>query len=257
MYQSIAIDSIIPVRKDLSETSEMVTQILFGEQYTVIETQNNWVKIKSNLDSYEGYIDSKMIATKIINEKNDFQKYITTSIISEIIDLSNNTKKYIVSGSSLPYMDGNHFNIGTHKYFFSQGENKLFKTETRDYIIETAEKFLNSPYLWGGRTPFGIDCSGFTQIVFKIAGFYLSRDASEQINQGTIVEKLSHAQAGDLLFFENEENKISHVGIYLGNQEIIHASGRVKIEKIDDQGIINASENTYSHKLNLIKNIIG
>ena len=120
-------------------------------------------------------------------------------------------------------------------------------------VVENAMFFQHAPYLWGGRTLFGIDCSGFVQIVFKLAGIKLLRDASQQALQGDTVHFLPEVQPGDVAFFDNEEGRIIHVGILLNNKEIIHASGQVRIDLIDDQGIFNVELNRYSHKLRIIK----
>ena len=126
----------------------------------------------------------------------------------------------------------------------------------RNYIVSTALTFLNSPYLWGGKTPFGIDCSGFTQMVYKINGYKLSRDAKDQANQGETLSFIEESEAGDLAFFNNDQGDIIHVGIILQNNHIIHASGKVRIDRIDHSGIYNNDLNKHTHSLRYIKKII-
>ena len=101
----------------------------------------------------------------------------------------------------------------------------------------------------------GMDCSGFSQVVHRIVGNDLPRDASQQVELGDTISFVEEAQAGDLAFFDNEEGNITHVGICLGGGDIIHASGSVRIDKLDHIGIFNADKGTYSHKLRVIKRI--
>ena len=116
--------------------------------------------------------------------------------------------------------------------------------------------YLNSPYLWGGRSPFGIDCSGFTQMVFKLNGIKLPRDAYEQAEIGKTLNFIEETQKGDLAFFDNEEGKIIHTGIIIDKNKIIHSSGKVRIDNLDHYGIFNAETGKYSHNLRLIKKVV-
>jgi gamma-D-glutamyl-L-lysine dipeptidyl-peptidase len=115
---------------------------------------------------------------------------------------------------------------------------------------------LNSPYLWGGKTPFGIDCSGFTQMAYKLAGIKLRRDAWQQAEQGHTINLLEETEPGDLAFFDNDEGNIVHVGIILRDHKIIHAAGKVRIDSIDHYGINNKELKKYTHKLRLIKRMV-
>ena len=111
-------------------------------------------------------------------------------------------------------------------------------------------------YLWGGRNALGIDCSGFTQMMYRIFGIQLPRDASEQVKIGETVDFLTEAQTGDLAFFENKDHKIIHVGMLMDNESIMHASGRVKINRIDATGIVSEEDGQHTHQLRIIKRII-
>lgn len=122
--------------------------------------------------------------------------------------------------------------------------------------IEEAKKMLGSPYLWGGRTFMGIDCSGFTQMVFKSCGIRLLRDASQQATQGTPVTSVDAALPGDLCFFQNPQGRITHVGLYMGEGRIIHASGEVRIDCLTDVGIWVESTQSYSHKFHSIRRVL-
>ena len=127
---------------------------------------------------------------------------------------------------------------------------------TLSLLLKIARKYLNAPYLWGGRSPFGIDCSGFSQIVFKMLGVKLLRDASQQVSQGRIIDFVEQAQAGDLAFFENKKKRIAHVGIVFPDQKIIHAHGKVRIDNLDHFGIFNEENNKYTHRLRVVKRIL-
>ena len=120
-------------------------------------------------------------------------------------------------------------------------------------IIRTALLYLNTPYLWGGKTPFGIDCSGLTQMVYRLNGIKIKRDAFQQANQGKILNVFNDIKPGNLAFFSNKEGEISHVGILINNNSIIHAHGKVRVDQFDENGIYNSKLENYSHKLKFIK----
>jgi cell wall-associated NlpC family hydrolase len=171
----------------------------------------------------------------------------------------------VVIGSSLPHLNELRFQVG-NKVFFYDGlvsEIRLQDTftnlphspENKQQLVGDAMLYLNAPYLWGGRTPFGIDCSGFVQMVYKLQGLKLLRDASQQATQGEVISLLAEAEQGDLAFFDDEEGNITHVGMIIDSQRIIHCSGRVQIDNLDHEGIFNVRLQKYTHKLRLIKRI--
>lgn len=244
--------AMIPLRESPKDSSEMMSQLLFGDVFEIIEeTATHWIKIKNAYDSYEGYIDPKQ--GKIISPK-EFEDYQDIQLINKESTSLNGSfgSISIPPGCSLIPSP---FSIGDWNFDRTDIAFPL-TLGSREDILSLVRQYLNAPYLWGGKTPSGIDCSGFTQMVYKMAGIKLWRDASQQATQGETLSFLEEAQPGDLAFFDNEEGQIIHVGILLSSNEIIHASGRVRIDKIDHAGIFNTELNSYTHNLRLIKKYI-
>jgi hypothetical protein len=244
----------IPLRMDASDKSEIVSQVLFGEHFEIIEQQKQWSKVKLHFDAYQGWIDSKQFQVIGESEYNQLSKdaIILNSDLVEYITTSNNFLMPIPLGASLSFL--NHPEINIQNYNFEG--MKISGLKPKATIIETAFMYLNAPYLWGGKTPFGIDCSGLTQMVYKLNGYHLLRDASQQATQGEALSFIEESEAGDLAFFDNEEGNIIHVGIIMNDNYIIHASGKVRIDRLDHLGIYNAETNRHTHKLRVIKKIV-
>ncbi len=246
--------AIIPLRSEPSDRSEIVSQVLFGEHFEIIEQLKQWSKIKLHFDNYEGWVDSKQYQN--ISES-EFQQLCNDVVVLnadllEYITGPNNLLLPIPLGCSLSFL--NHIDINTANFNFEG--TKISGTKPKNYILNTAFMYLNAPYLWGGKTPFGIDCSGFTQIVYKLNGYKLLRDASQQALQGETLSFIEESEPGDLAFFDNDEGNIIHVGIIMQDNYIIHASGKVRIDRLDHLGIFNAEANRHTHKLRVIKKII-
>jgi hypothetical protein len=207
-----------------------------------------------HFDDYEGWVDSKQY--QIISEKNfiDLSKdaIILNTDLVEYVSNSNNELLPITLGASLSFL--NHSEINTENFEFEGMKTSGVKPKTD--LLTTAYMYLNAPYLWGGKTPFGIDCSGFTQMVYKLNGYKVLRDASQQSTQGEALSFIEESEPGDLAFFDNDEGKIIHVGIMMENNYIIHASGKVRIDRVDHLGIYNAELNKHTHRLRVIKKII-
>ena len=257
MEYGICLLSHVPCRKDASDRSEMVTQLLFGEHYTILETVPKWVKIKIFHDNYEAWICAKqnqLISSEVFNKLSTNEQFFCTDLVQVV--QNNESILPIVLGSTLPFLKDEKMIISNENFdyqgVFSDSNNKANKNK----IIQDAFMYLGAPYLWGGRSPFGIDCSGFTQLVYRLNYVNLPRDASQQVELGTNYSFVEEAEAGDLAFFDNDEGKIVHVGILLQDQKIIHASGQVRIDKLDHHGIFNEETGKYSHKLRIIKKII-
>lgn len=249
--------SIIPCRKEPASTSEMVTQLLFGETYTVVEDGEDWIHIKTNYDNYPCWISAKQHARLTDSEFKSLQITTLSSELVQVVNQSNNKSVFpITIGATLPNFINGKLKIGDSEFLFEGQTCDATIKKTVKELKDTAYLFLNAPYLWGGRSPFGIDCSGFTQLVYKLNGYQLPRDASQQVEMGTPLSFVEEAEAGDLAFFDNEEGNIVHVGMILENQQIIHASGCVRIDKFDHYGIFHSDNKKYSHMLRVIKKII-
>ena len=248
--------SIIPLRLEPSDTSEMVNQIIFGEHFYILERTKKWSKIKLAFDGYEGYIDNKQYEeiSEITFEQLENEPQFYAGELIDFISDKNNNLTTIPLGARLPFYKKNSFAINKNSYIY---EGKVSnKKLPKSSIVEIAFLFLNTPYLWGGKTPFGIDCSGFTQTVYKLCGYNLLRDAKEQATQGNVLSFIEESEPGDLAFFDNEEGIITHVGIVMNDYNIIHAHGKVRIDKLDHSGIYNTDTLKHSHKLRMIKKII-
>lgn len=235
----ISLLSIIPIRSEASESSELVSQLLFGEEVDVIERVDSWTKIKTLHDNYEGWVDTKMLSAGHA----PIDCMIVTSATARI--QTGNDIHTITRGSKLPVHKGT-FSIGDKDYKWLNGECKSPGLPMPD-AIKLILEMKNSPYLWGGRTPFGIDCSGLSQLLYRLIGIEIPRDASQQISLGHEVF-LTEAKAGDLAFFQ-KNGKVTHVGILLDNKTIIHASGWVRIDAIDVNGIYKDKTTEYTHDL--------
>jgi gamma-D-glutamyl-L-lysine dipeptidyl-peptidase len=252
--------SLIPVRKEPSEKSEMVTQVLFGEHFQIVGEMVGWSHVKLAWDDYEGWVDSKMITPLNARSFQRLEKrpFAVTGDIISLVPVNNEQNLMLVAGSSLPvwrpYLREFSVNSDTLKaageIFYGKPKNP------RHIIISQALKYFNAPYLWGGRSPFGIDCSGFTQILYKMVGERIPRDASQQVKIGKPLSFVDEAQPGDLAFFDNDEGNIVHVGIIWKRNKIIHASGKVRIDNVDQYGIFNVDLKRYTHKMRVMKKIL-
>jgi len=241
------------MRAHPSDKSEMVSQLLYGETYSILDHQIKWVLIRTTFDQYEGWISINQLHLfdKAFNDSPS--QSIVTSLYGTLIQPENHIQ--ILSF-------GSNFSVTTTDKITDPNQIDSFtgkfheiKTFNKDLVLQFSCMWIGVPYLWGGRSIFGVDCSGFTQLIFKAAGYTLFRDASLQVNQGEIVNFIQEAQPGDLAFFDNEEGGIVHVGIITDNKNVIHASGSVRIDQIDHQGIFNEQERKYTHHLRVIKRI--
>ena len=253
--------SIVPMRREQSERSEMVSQVLFGELFEVLEVAEKWVYIRLVHDHYEGWIDRKMylpVSDEYAASYQAEEPVLATEVFNIVTKDGDYGNKLVVSGSAFPFFhaDTKKMSIGDDTYTLISKIKEVSIDSLRDLIIGYALTYYNTPYLWGGRTPYGIDCSGLSQMVYRMAGINLPRDASQQVAYGQDFSFVEEALPGDLAFFGDDSGAITHVGIIWEQNRIIHASGRVRVDKIDHQGIFNEELKRYTHNLKVIKRII-
>ena len=246
--------AIVPIRAEASDRNEMVSQLLFGDHFKIIEKTPKWVYIETAFDHYEGWIDSKQYQVLTADQFQLIEQSepILNGDLIDFISYGSNQLMPIPVGSSLSFLDVNEINLANYQF---EGL-KVCGVKPKEQFLKTAFLYLNAPYLWGGKTPFGIDCSGFTQMVYKLNGYKLLRDASQQATQGEPLSFIEESEPGDLAFFDNEEGNIIHVGIMMENNYIIHASGKVRIDRIDHLGIYNVDTGRHTHKLRVIKKLL-
>lgn len=261
MAFGIADLSIIPMRSEKSERSEMVSQVLFGELFEMLEVTDKWVYIRLVHDGYQGWIDRKMCMAVTDEYAVKYQAetpILATEVFNIVMKEGDYGNKLVVSGSVFPFFDADakKMLIGTDTYTLVSKMKDVGIDSLRDLIIGYALMYYNTPYLWGGRSSYGIDCSGLAQVVYRMAGVDLPRDASQQVVAGQDFSFVEEALPGDLAFFGDETSAITHVGIIWEQNRIIHASGRVRVDKIDHQGIFNEDLKRYTHNLKVIKRII-
>ncbi len=243
-----------PVRRKPMHRKEMVNQLLFGETVKVLKEKGDlWVKVRSLHDNYEGWMTNTLITEIDEAAANAISVYAATDMLNTIA--ISDKKMNIPAGSSLPYFEDGKGKLGDAAYQFNGNHCKRDEQKpSEDLVKQLALPWLNAPYLWGGRTPLGVDCSGFVQVIYKLMGIDLPRDVWQQAQEGKPVKKFADARAGDLAFFDNKED-IVHTGILLGDGKIIHASGKVRIDGINKKGIINTETGKRTLRLRAIRRL--
>lgn len=248
MQYGICTLSIVPVRSQPADASEMVTQLLYGEYFKILEERGKWSRIRIAFDSYEGWVSNNQVQK--IDEALYDQHFDDTRIYSaDLIEFISNDAGnliHIPMGSLLNYAYSKNLNFDGHT---------VSGVKDKSQVISTAALYLNAPYLWGGKTPFGIDCSGFTQMVYMLNGHVLKRDSGQQAKQGEALSFIEESEPGDLAFFDDNEGNIIHVGIMMQDNYIIHVDGKVRIDRIDHSGIYNVDLKKHTHQLRVIKKI--
>ena len=250
MHHGICNLSIVPIRILAEDASEMVTQLLYGDHFKILEKRKYWSKIRDDFDGCEGWVRNNQFIPISRQDSKNLKSSGGTKFSADLVS-------YVSDGNTalIPVVLGSAVN--NSKFLSHKFEGTLVGSEDgKSNLIITALHYLNAPYLWGGKTPFGIDSPGFTQMVYKINGHKLLRRAEEQATQGEALSFIEESEPGDLAFFDNKEGQIYHVGLIMQDNFIIHVHGKVRIDRLDHTGIFNTEQRKYTHKLRVIKKIV-
>lgn len=255
----VVLQPLVAARLSASERSEMVTQYLFGDILLVEKEDSEFYFVTSLYDNYSGWVCKGSI--HLVGDVSLLElktTYMSTAQLADVFNLSDRSIIRLPLGSRLiGYNELNgRFGINGCEYQIHPSFVVNTQPASLEGILETAFSFKNAPYLWGGKTTLGIDCSGFVQQVYAIHGFELPRDARQQVEVGSAVDTLADAKQGDLLFFSSTvSSDISHVGLFLDSNRVIHASINVHVDSLDDVGIINKTTGSHSHLLKAIRRL--
>jgi len=248
----------IAVRKEAAEQSEMTTQLLFGEIFEILDTLPRWMLVRNRYDAYEGWISrsgTRLLSPEDLDRYGKYSSCIQKDAFLSLQRAAGEERMLVPAGSALYYEEKQSLKIHCGDTYRMEKPCKPLTGDLSDKIIRTGRQFLNIPYLWGGKSSYGTDCSGLVQTIMKIIGIPLGRDTSVQVTEGVALNMLPEARTGDLVFFDNEEGEIVHVGLLMEEGQVLHASGTVRIDPIDHQGIYNRELKQYTHKLRVIKRI--
>ena len=254
MDRYICENVFIPLRSGPTHRSEMLNQVLFGERYRILDQVDHWLKIVTEFDNYTGWIDKNHLQ----HSPDDDTTHGFVLNRSLLCYKPDKTKMILEAGCEIynPDFEMNTFTAGNTVFSATSGFSKAF-ISTGESLSDTAMRFINSPYIWGGRIPSGLDCSGYTQLIYKIHGKPIPRNSWMQAEVGETITFLEETMPGDLVFFDDDPGgNISHVGMMISRSLVIHASGRVRIDPIDHQGIYKQEAGGYSHHLRTIRRVV-
>lgn len=243
-----------PIREQPNHRAEIISVVLFGEHFKISNTESDWYYIQLAFDKYEGWVTSnelRYIDLKQFEEISNSPKFYSNEVFQKVE--SDDKSFYIGFGSALPFLNDRNVVISEDKFYVSGEFLEVNKGGDKNFVYRQTLKLLNVPYLWGGRNSFGTDCSGLVQTAYKFIDIDLPRNAYMQKETGSIIE-IEKAGLGDLAFFV-EDGNTTHVGMLIDNNSIIHASGKVRIDKFDKNGIFNEEIGQYTHQLEIIKRL--
>lgn len=250
--------STVAIRNSSSHKSEMISQLLFGEMVEVLEQKGRqWTRVRCQEDNFVGWVATQQLEEITPTEFEDYQKQY--AFVLDLLHPAQKDDAFIPLslGARLPNFDGMRFAIGPHSYSFTgQAVFPEDITAQPQLILKIARRYLHAPMLWGGRSPFGLDSAGLVQVVYRLAGKQLPREAFQQVLQGNSVDFVEQAQAGDLAFFENQAGRITHTGILFPENQILHVYGKVRMDRVDHYGIYNDELKRYTHRLRIVKRVL-
>lgn len=254
MKYGICTLALVPLRSEQAHRSEMVSQVLFGELFEILDVELDWTAIRLLETGYLGWIQNGQFKELEAEEMKSYLKGKLSLVGREGGLLFNATDQFSLCHGTKLYLDEfNRFHLAQLDMAYQGSISSFSGSDFETKVAELARSYKDTPYLWGGRSQWGIDCSGFSQLIYSCFGIALPRDAYQQAEIGTTVDFISEIRTGDLAYFDNAEGRITHVGIMLDRDTIIHASAKVRIDRMDNEGIFNQELNRYSHKLRIIK----
>ncbi|WP_286859961.1 MULTISPECIES: C40 family peptidase [Sphingobacterium] len=254
MKYGICTLALVPLRAEQAHRSEMVSQVLFAELFEILEIQTEWTSIRLLETGYLGWIQNGQFRELDPMEMEEYLAAALRLVGREGGLLLNGTERlYLCHGTKLYLAEGDRFRVAQLDMTYQGSINSFSGADFETKVAELAMSYKDTPYLWGGRSQWGIDCSGFSQLIYSCFGITLPRDAYQQAELGETVDFISEIKVGDLAYFDNADGRITHVGIMLDRDTIIHASAKVRIDRMDNEGIFNQELNRYSHKLRIIK----
>lgn len=252
MNPAICTVPIAPVRSEAAHRSEMTNQLHFGELLEVLEEKEEWLRVRSTFDGYEGWVTVHLVS--MLPAQLPQASYYTTDLLSTARFREQDI--HVPAGTMLTGFDPATGKLWHPDYSFHGAFRHA--QDGPDFLLlkKQASRWLNAPYLWGGKTVLGVDCSGFVQTLFKPHGIRLLRDAYQQAEQGVAVDRVADTTPGDLAFFQNEKGRVTHVGMVYGTGQIIHAAGKVRIDTLTDEGILVEETGRRTHNLHSLRRIL-
>ena len=261
MQYAIVLLPIVPLRSAASDCAEMTSQLLFGDFVTIqAQSATNWTQVCNLFDQYTGWVDTKMLTPLDEVEFNRLQSLPLYFVKQPSADAKEHCSTYplrLSIGVSLPGYDPLRQRMQVLDRSFqiplravSCAQDVVIKS-----LLRTASYYIHTPYLWGGKSIYGIDCSGFVQSVYRLYQINLPRDASQQVHCGQPID-FAARRPGDLAFFSNQAGKVVHVGIVYTPSQIIHASGSVHIDPLSEEGIYSHTQGRITHEKLVLRRVI-